>query len=135
MFSSTASRPSAPLGFGLTLLAASVAVGAALLIGPGTARADDGIADEAAEPATEAVVDVRYTDPPSDLEAAFWRCDHAATRYGVDLGLGSACSAITEELKATKFGGDFEALLAWWQQRRDQEHAALDVEGDPRAVP
>lgn len=135
MFSSTANRSQArfprrrsrlEFGFGLTLLAAWVTLIAAVLAGPGTSWADDGIADEPAATETAAATDVRNTDPPLDLEEALWRCDHAAARYGNYFGADSACTEVAAALKAQKFGGDFEALLAWWQQQRNEEYAARD---------
>jgi hypothetical protein len=35
------------------------------------------------------------------------------------------CSAATEELKNTKFGGDFMALLDWWRGNKPEQHARL----------
>ena len=33
---------------------------------------------------------------------------------------------VTENLKATKFKGDFDAMLAWWRQHKVAEHQALE---------
>ncbi len=59
-------------------------------------------------------------------------CDHAATTHGVDGGAGIACGAITENLKVSKFNGDFDLMLAWWRQNKAAEHQALTTAG--RAV-
>jgi hypothetical protein len=52
-------------------------------------------------------------------------CDHAATTRGMDATPVDICSAVYDELKATKFKGDFEQLLIWWQQNKSAEHARL----------
>lgn len=63
--------------------------------------------------------------PPADLEKAFWICDHAATKHGVDGATAIACGVITEDLKVKKFNGDFDSMLAWWRQNKAAEHQAL----------
>ena len=65
--------------------------------------------------------------PAVDVERAFWACDHAASTRGVDSATGIACGIVTENLKATKFNGDFDAMLAWWRQRKNAEHQALEA--------
>ena len=62
----------------------------------------------------------------SALEAAFWRCDHAATRHGVELSAGAACGALTDEFKMKRFGGSFEDLLDYWNANKEEQYAALD---------
>jgi hypothetical protein len=59
------------------------------------------------------------------LERAFWRCDHAATQGALDSATAVDCSIATEALKARRFGGDFSAMLAWWRERKDDEHRLL----------
>ena len=41
----------------------------------------------------------------------------------------STCVANYEELKQTKFGGDFEKLLAWWRLNKIAQHQALESAG------
>ena len=65
--------------------------------------------------------------PAVDLERAFWVCDHAASTRGVDRVTGIACGIVTENLKLMKFNGDFDAMLAWWRQRKIAEHQALEA--------
>ena len=65
--------------------------------------------------------------PPADLEKAFWLCDYAGTTGSVDSGMAIACSTITEELKIRNFNGDFDAMVAWWQQNKPAEHQALEA--------
>ena len=55
----------------------------------------------------------------ADLERAFWVCEYAATTHGnADI---ATCTAVYDALKQRKFGGDFEALLTWWQQNKAAE--------------
>ena len=64
------------------------------------------------------------------LERHYWVCDYAATTRGV-LGVeAEMCATNYEELKKTKFGGDFAAMLAWWQRHKAAAHRAL-AEGAP----
>jgi hypothetical protein len=63
---------------------------------------------------------------PVDLERAFWLCDYAGTNGSVDSGTALACSAVTEELKNSKFNGDFDALVAWWRENKPAEHGAIE---------
>lgn len=89
---------------------------------------------EVSEPAFFAAASSREgsTAAPS-LERAFWICDHGAARETVDSQTAIACSEITEALKLAKFNGDYEAMLAWWQQNKAAEHAALEpaAEAEP----
>jgi hypothetical protein len=65
-------------------------------------------------------IHVRATS--SELEKAFWKCDYVVTTSGMGLGEGAWCAEISEELKRRKFGGDFQAMLAWWQQNKAAEY-------------
>jgi len=60
------------------------------------------------------------------LERAFWYCDYVATTRGVLAAPIVACKHATDELKARKFGGSFQALLAWWQANKAVEHDRLE---------
>jgi hypothetical protein len=73
-------------------------------------------------------MDVRASErAAAELERAFWFCDYAATVGSVDSGMAIACSTVTQELKAKKFGGDFDALVSWWRQNKAAEHGALEA--------
>jgi hypothetical protein len=61
-----------------------------------------------------------------DLERTFWACDYAAPSGLVDMRAAIPCGLANEDLKQRKFGGDFDKLLAWWQQNKAAQHAALD---------
>jgi len=60
------------------------------------------------------------------LEQVFWFCDHAASTDGVDGPTGIACGIATEELKQRRFGGNFAAMLRWWQANKGAMHQALN---------
>ena len=72
---------------------------------------------------------VRSASASTALESAFWACDYAASRRPLDSGDALACSVATEELKRMRFGGDFDAMLAWWQRSKAAAHRALDAAG------
>jgi hypothetical protein len=61
----------------------------------------------------------------AELEKAFWVCDYTATTRGVHAAPIEVCSAVTDQLKREKFGGDFGQMLEWWQQNKPTEHANL----------
>ena len=65
----------------------------------------------------------------TELEKAFWVCDHAATNGRIDSGTAITCGSLTEALKQRKFDGDFKAMLAWWRQHKEAEHLALAKAG------
>ncbi len=67
------------------------------------------------------------------LERAFWACDHAATRRGLDSGEAMACGVVSESLKNARFGGDLDAMLDWWRENRAAEYRELDAAGRGRA--
>jgi hypothetical protein len=66
-----------------------------------------------------------HAAPPPSLEDAFWACDYIATTRGTDHAPGEICAAVYEEVKATKFGGSFEELVAWWQVNKAGAHARI----------
>ena len=70
-------------------------------------------------------------DIPGNVEQTFWACDYAATTRWVGANEGATCGAIYEELKKSKFGGDFQAMLEWWQTNKAAEHQALSRERRP----
>lgn len=61
----------------------------------------------------------------ANLEDAFWACDYVATTRGTSATPTEFCAAIYDELKAKKFAGDFDKLLAWWQVNKDVAHQKL----------
>ena len=69
----------------------------------------------------------------SDLETAFWACDYAATTRGVLSTPVEICGALTEDFKRVRFGGDFAALLKWWQENKAAAHRNLAREVQPAA--
>ena len=65
----------------------------------------------------------------AELERGFWVCDYLATTRGVEGSYGVTCGANFEELKQTKFGGDFDALVQWWRVNKAAQHKALESVG------
>jgi hypothetical protein len=69
-----------------------------------------------------------------DLEEMFWLCDYAATTGVVDPGERAVCSAITDQLKMDRFGGDFEQMLRWWQANKLVRHRQLERDAESNAA-
>jgi hypothetical protein len=65
----------------------------------------------------------------AELEKQFWVCDYIGTTRGIEGPHWEVCSANYEELKQTKFGGDFEKLVTWWQLNKVAQHQALESAG------
>jgi hypothetical protein len=68
-----------------------------------------------------------------DLEELFWLCDYAATSGMVGTDERVACGAVTDRLKADRFGGDFERMLQWWQANRAGRHQRIERDEDAAA--
>lgn len=56
--------------------------------------------------------------PPQCLKAMFMVCTEAARTQLLDLGSAAACSIGYEALLRSGFGGNFQALMAWWRAQR-----------------
>ena len=91
------------------------------------------VAGNRADAATAPRVDVpRPAGTPAasvreaDLEELFWRCDYAATVEIVAANERALCTAVAEQLKQERFGGDFERMLNWWQVNKAIQHQKLD---------
>ena len=65
----------------------------------------------------------------AELEKQFWVCDYIGTTRGIEGPHGEACGVNYEELKQTKFGGDFEKLVTWWRLNKVAQHQALESAG------
>jgi hypothetical protein len=63
----------------------------------------------------------------SELEQAFWICDYTVSTRRVDTATAVACVSVTDELKARKFGGDFDALLAWWRLNKHAKYQTFEI--------
>lgn len=57
--------------------------------------------------------------PASCLKALFVECSDSADQWLLDLGSAALCSMGYEALLHKGFGGDFRAMMAWWQRDRD----------------
>lgn len=60
-----------------------------------------------------------------ELEQVFWLCDWRSMLEALDAGSYAVCAATADELKARRFGGDFDRMLAWWRQNKPAEHARI----------
>ena len=65
----------------------------------------------------------------AELEKQFWVCDYIGSTRGIEGPHGVTCGANYEELKQTKFGGDFEKLVTWWRLNKIAQHQALESAG------
>jgi len=61
-----------------------------------------------------------------DLKLFYLRCSRDSSQRRLDFGEAAGCSAGSEVLKQRSFGGDFDALLAWWRIHRDDPIPPLD---------
>ena len=61
----------------------------------------------------------------AELERVFWACDYAAGTRGVLAKPVATCSAVFDDLKDARFGGDFDALVTWWRANKDTEHRRI----------
>ena len=52
------------------------------------------------------------------LEAEYLACEREAGEGLLGIDLATHCSIVYEAFKARVFDGDFDRLLAWWQQRQ-----------------
>lgn len=57
--------------------------------------------------------------PPYCLKAMFMECAAQANEQVLDFGSAATCSIGYEALLKRGFSGDFQALLAWWRNQRD----------------
>ena len=65
-------------------------------------------------------------DRTAGLEKAFWVCDYAGTNGMIRVAEAAACIAVTDDLKRTKFDGDFDQLVAWWKLNKVAQHQELE---------
>lgn len=73
-----------------------------------------------------------FEQVPSDcLKTFFLHCSREAGERVLALGEAAVCSVGYEVLLKREFGGDFDALLAWWRVRRPDPNAE-PVDDDAR---
>jgi hypothetical protein len=122
-------RQPAQLGSGpAVLIVGSLLFAAAVFFQPSAHSAETTFAGLAAEEAGMARSSDRATKI-AELEKGFWICDYLGTKRGVDMEQAKTCVANYEELKQTKFGGDFEKLVTWWRLNKIAQHQALESTG------
>ena len=121
-------RPPAQLGSGPAVMIVASLFAAAVFFQPSAHSAETTFAGLAAEEAAVA----RSSDGATkiaELEKRFWICDYLGTTRGLEGPHGVTCGANYEELKQTKFGGDFEKLVTWWRLNKIAQHQALESAG------
>lgn len=62
------------------------------------------------------------------LKAVVLRCSRESSERLMGFGEAVPCIVAWDALKARSFGGDFNALLAWWRTHRDDPDTALSSE-------
>lgn len=82
--------------------------------------------DAALLPVAAPAAPVAGQSPASGLEQAFWKCDYAARRTTMTRYQAEVCGVVIEGLRAEKFGGDIDRLLAWWEQNHAAQHRVLE---------
>ena len=65
--------------------------------------------------------------PDPDLERLFLRCESESSERMMDFSEAALCSISLETLKQRRFGGDFNALLAWWRLQREERAQTSSV--------
>ena len=62
--------------------------------------------------------DVAYLEklPEADLKTIYLSCARASSERLLSLGEMIQCSTAADVLKRRSFGGDFDAMLAWWRR-------------------
>ena len=60
----------------------------------------------------------------ADLKAQYLLCDRISSQRMLSSGEAVACSNVADVLKTRSFGGDFNALIAWWRLHRDEGEPA-----------
>ena len=65
----------------------------------------------------------------SELKTVYLTCEKAANRTLLDMSVAAFCSRYAEELLRRGFAGDFNLLLAWWREAK--EEAAAIEQGQP----
>ncbi|HKB53970.1 MAG TPA: hypothetical protein VKD22_08215 [Ramlibacter sp.] len=68
--------------------------------------------------------------PVEQLKVMYLRCDRLARLEVLSPAGAARCSAVSRQLLARGFDGDFSRLLAWWRIAR-----SVSVCNDPNATP
>ncbi|MEJ8811169.1 hypothetical protein WKW77_08830 [Variovorax ureilyticus] len=63
----------------------------------------------------------------AELKTVYLTCEQAAARTILDMAAAAFCSRYAEELLRRGFAGDFNQLLAWWREAKED---AVALEGD-----
>ena len=60
----------------------------------------------------------------AELKTQYLRCARVSSQRLLSLAEAVGCTTTGEVLKARSFGGDFNALIAWWRLHRDEGELA-----------
>ena len=88
-----------------------------------------GLLFPAAAPAQTAAVappqshEVAYLEklPDTTLKTMYLSCARVSSQRLLSLDEAIRCSTAADVLKRRSFGGDFDAMLAWWRRHRDEQ--------------
>ena len=59
--------------------------------------------------------------PETALKTMYLGCARVSSKRLLSLDEAVQCSAAADVLKDRSFGGDFNAMLAWWRRHRDEQ--------------
>lgn len=59
-----------------------------------------------------------------ELKSVYLTCERAASSTLLDFATAAFCSRHSEELLRRGFAGDFNLLLAWWREAKEEAVAA-----------
>ncbi|HEU4701270.1 MAG TPA: hypothetical protein VFS37_02220 [Conexibacter sp.] len=62
------------------------------------------------------------------LKRVYLECDRLANVRLLAFGEAAVCSQVTERLLKSGFGGDFDAMLAWWRAEKAASVLATTVD-------
>ena len=74
-----------------------------------------------ADPVQSATVFQRV--PEADLKALYLGCVGQSSQRRLSMEEAAHCSNAADVLKVRAFGGDFDAMIGWLQQHREDQHA------------
>jgi hypothetical protein len=59
--------------------------------------------------------------PETALKMMYLSCARVSSQRLLSLDEATRCSTAADVLKRRSFGGDFNAMLAWWRRHRDEQ--------------
>jgi len=61
--------------------------------------------------------------PDADLKALYLGCVRESSQRRLSMDEAAHCSNAADVLKVRAFGGDFDAMIGWLRQHREDQHA------------